>query len=205
MVPRLLVSKRCLPWSRTLPLPARPSRITAAAVLCAVVVALWPADVSAQRRGRAVRGRTTAVVVAAPVYLGYGYHSPFWWGHRGFSPYWWQAPYYPPYAYARSLGSARLKVRPRNAEVYVDGYLVGTVDDFDGFFQRLDVPVGGHELTIYLEGYRTFAEKVYLPSGGDARHRARAAAARPGRNSGRPAGAAGRRVARCLRRTAPSL
>lgn len=54
---------------------------------------------------------------------------------------------------------------PRNAEVYVDGYLVGTVDDFDGFFQRLDVPVGGHELTVYLEGYRTFTEKVYFRPG----------------------------------------
>jgi hypothetical protein len=56
----------------------------------------------------------------------------------------------------------RLDVTPRDAKVYVDGYLAGTVDEFDGVFQRLHVTPGEHELTIYLEGYRTLRERLYL-------------------------------------------
>jgi hypothetical protein len=62
-----------------------------------------------------------------------------------------------------ATASARIQVKPRAAEVYVDGYLVGTVDKFDGFFQRLQVPAGEHELTLYLEGYKTYRQKVLFP------------------------------------------
>jgi len=55
-------------------------------------------------------------------------------------------------------------VQPREAEVYLDGYFVGRVDDFDGFSQRLTVLPGEHELAIYLDGYRTIREKrLFLP------------------------------------------
>jgi hypothetical protein len=53
-------------------------------------------------------------------------------------------------------------VTPRNAEVYVDGYLVGTVDDFDGVFQRVRMPLGEHEITIYSPGYRSIAQRMLL-------------------------------------------
>jgi hypothetical protein len=53
-------------------------------------------------------------------------------------------------------------VTPRDAEVYVDGYYAGTVDDFDGTFQRLRVSPGEHEIEVYKEGFRTFRQKVYL-------------------------------------------
>ena len=43
----------------------------------------------------------------------------------------------------RDTGGLRLKVKPRDAQVLVDGYFVGTVDDFDGVFQRLDLPPEG--------------------------------------------------------------
>jgi outer membrane biosynthesis protein TonB len=46
--------------------------------------------------------------------------------------------------------------------VFVDGYYVGIVDDFDGVFQSLDVPPGGHELVLYLEGYRTIRQSFYV-------------------------------------------
>jgi PEGA domain len=61
--------------------------------------------------------------------------------------------------------SARIQVKPRNAEVYVDGYPAGVVDEFDGFFQRLEVPAGEHELTLYLDGYRTVRQKVLFTPG----------------------------------------
>ena len=34
-------------------------------------------------------------------------------------------------------GNLKLKVKPRAAKVYVDGYFVGMVDEFDGAFQKL--------------------------------------------------------------------
>ena len=125
------------------------------------MLAVWPADAVAQRRGRPVRGHVSAVVVR-PAY--YGYYSPFFWGYAGWYPYGYYDPFYYGDSY-RHVSSARLQVTPREAEVYVDGYLAGTVDDFDGFLQRLDVPPGEHELTFYLDGYRTVTQKVLFRPG----------------------------------------
>ena len=58
--------------------------------------------------------------------------------------------------------SVRLEVKPKDAEVYVDGYYAGIVDDFDGTFQRLRVEPGEHELELWLDGYKTVHQKVYL-------------------------------------------
>ena len=59
--------------------------------------------------------------------------------------------------------SARIQVTPRNTEVYVDGYLAGTVDDFDGFAQRLRVEPGEHLIELYLDGHRTISQSIYQP------------------------------------------
>jgi hypothetical protein len=61
--------------------------------------------------------------------------------------------------------SARIQVQPKTAEVFVDGYRAGTVDDFDGIFQRLNVWPGEHEITIYLEGYATERHLLYMAQG----------------------------------------
>jgi len=75
----------------------------------------------------------------------------------------WRYPYPPPGYYAgRDLTALRLMVTPREASVYVDGYYAGIVDDFDGVFQRLHLPPGEHEIVLYLDGYRTVHQKVYL-------------------------------------------
>ena len=75
-------------------------------------------------------------------------------------------PLLPPYGFGYDpTGSARIEIKPREAEVYVDGYLVGTVDDFDGSMQRLHLPYGEHEIQIYLPGYRTIREKVLFRPG----------------------------------------
>ena len=112
-------------------------------------------------------------------YYGYGYRYygyPYAYGWYG-SPYFYAGwgwpyayggyPYYYPYgggAYDAS-GSFRLEVTPKDAEVYVDGYMVGTVDDFDGTFQRLRVPPGGHELTLYRDGFKTVHQSLHVSSG----------------------------------------
>jgi hypothetical protein len=56
-------------------------------------------------------------------------------------------------------------VKPRQAQVYVDGYFVGLVDDFDGFAQRLRLVPGEHRITLYLDGYKTITDTLlFRPS-----------------------------------------
>jgi len=78
----------------------------------------------------------------------------------------WYAYQYPwPYGvgyYGYVDASVRIEVTPRDAEVYVDGYYAGTVNDFDGTFQRLRVAPGEHELEVFKEGFHAFRQKVYL-------------------------------------------
>ena len=140
----------------------RTIRIGLTAALCASALTLWPPDASAQRRGRPSRGR---VAIAYPAYFGYGYYSPFWWGHPGWYPYDLYPGYYGYGLPGSNAGSARLQIKPQHAEVYVDGYFAGTVDSFDGFLQRLQVPAGEHELTVYLEGYQALTQKVLFAPG----------------------------------------
>jgi hypothetical protein len=67
----------------------------------------------------------------------------------------------PPPAYPAD-SSVRLEVKPREAQVFVDGYYAGLVDDFDGMFQRLRTQPGRHDITLYLDGFRTVHQKVLL-------------------------------------------
>ena len=52
-----------------------------------------------------------------------------------------------------ALGQLRLKVKPKDAAVFVDGYFAGTVDDFDGTFQRLDLEEGPHRVELKSGGH----------------------------------------------------
>ena len=54
---------------------------------------------------------------------------------------------------------------PKEAELYMDGYYAGIVDDFDGVFQRLSIEPGEHEVTLYRDGFRTVHQRVYLTPG----------------------------------------
>ena len=133
------------------------------------------------------------VRVGPPVHVGvgfgYGYYP--WWGfgfrygwypfYRPWYPTWYGYGWWPPYAYGypyypyytdstaedMTSASVRLEVKPRDAEVYIDGYLAGKVDDFDGTFQRLHVPPGDHELVLYRDGYRTVKQQVTLSPNSD--------------------------------------
>ena len=55
----------------------------------------------------------------------------------------------------RDQGNLKLKVKPRNAKVYVDGFFVGLVDEFDGAFQKLALNGGRHKVEVRAEGYET--------------------------------------------------
>jgi hypothetical protein len=126
-------------------------------------------------------------VIVAPGYYG-GFYDPFWYGagvygayggyygggygasYGGFYDPWYggdpasggssdpQSSYN---AYTDE-GSIRLKIRPRNSEVYVDGYFVGVVDDFDGVFQRLHIESGAHRIEVRAPGYEPLAFDVRI-------------------------------------------
>lgn len=134
--------------------------------LLLAAAALWP--VAAEAQGR--RGRSGGTVILRGHYG--SYFGP-WGGFYGWSPYaFGYAPYgFAPYGYAPfgwvydDSASARVQVTPKQAEVYVDGYLAGVADDFDGTFQRLHLRPGGHEITLYLDGHRSVTERIYFSPG----------------------------------------
>ena len=65
----------------------------------------------------------------------------------------------------RDTGSLRLKIKPREAQVYVDGYLVGDVDSFDGAFQKLGIESGGHRVELKADGYEPLQFDVLITPG----------------------------------------
>jgi hypothetical protein len=81
-----------------------------------------------------------------------------------YDPFW--GPWYPygyTYAYdGRPETDIKTHVTPKNAEVYVDGFYAGRADNFDGVFKKLHVAPGGHAITLYLDGFRTTTEEVYV-------------------------------------------
>ena len=110
---------------------------------------------------------------------GYGFGLGFY----SYDPFWFD-PYYDPYyggggggyyggsggygygsrAY-RDAGALRLKIKPREAKVYVDGYFVGDVDSFDGMFQKLGLDAGGHQVEIRADGYEPLQFEVLITPG----------------------------------------
>jgi hypothetical protein len=104
-------------------------------------------------------------------YVFYDPFSPWYGSYRGYGSYGSYGGYgYPAYGYGYPSsyysrladGELRLKVRPRSAQVFVDGYYVGVVDDFDGIFQRLHLPSGGHRIEVRAPGYETLTFDVQI-------------------------------------------
>jgi hypothetical protein len=151
------------------------TRIKAIAFVAALGVAatLVPDQADAQgRRGAHVAPRRGGVVVAAyyrPLFYDPFFYDPWFYPYRSgwYPPY----PYYGYGQFYDRSASLRLQVSPRETEVFVDSYYAGTVDNFDGFLQRLHLGPGEHEVTLYLSGYRTVTQKIFLQPGGTFRIR----------------------------------
>ena len=130
-----------------------------------------PAPPPSTRDGRNDgRYRSGGVYVAPRVYNNYYYNPrryyPYGYGAFGlgyfyYDPYTWYPPsYYQGYGYGGGYvpnsffsGELRLSVTPRVADVYVDGYFAGRVDEFDGVFQSLRLEEGPHHVQITAPGY----------------------------------------------------
>lgn len=61
-------------------------------------------------------------------------------------------------------GKVRVLATPKRADVYVDGFFAGFVDDFDGALQSLPTTPGIHAITLYFEGYRTITRDIFVTS-----------------------------------------
>jgi hypothetical protein len=136
------------------------------------VIATLPHLAEAQRRGVPRRAVQSVVFIGGAYYPRYVWFDP-WYGPAGPYGYGLYGPYGPSYGYPlRDYTSAvRIDATPRDAQVIVDGYSAGLVDDFDGIFQRLRLRPGGHEIVLYLEGYRTIRQRIYVNPGSDQRLR----------------------------------
>jgi hypothetical protein len=66
---------------------------------------------------------------------------------------------------AYPTGSVRLRVDPKEAKVYVDGALVGVVDEFDGLSHHLDLQPGRHEIEVRADGYQPLTLDVQVQEG----------------------------------------
>ncbi len=92
--------------------------------------------------------------------LGYFYYDPYRWSGAGAYPY-----------NTFDVGELRLDVSPRHAQVFVDGYYAGVVDEFDGAFQALKLSSGGYRIDISAPGYETLTFDVRINPGQDVRYR----------------------------------
>ena len=106
---------------------------------------------------------------------GYGYGSGFY-GYYGYPLYgYW--PAYSPYSYYPRyggyvvadagqsgrpvpIGAIDLNVKPKKAQVFIDGRYVGLVKNFDGFPNYLWLQRGSYELTFYLPGYENLVRRI---------------------------------------------
>lgn len=123
-------------------------------------------------------------------FYGSGLYGGFYWGNP-----WWGAPYGwgPAWSYgagpfwgpgfggamyvgsgvARPYGGVRIDLAERDAEVLVDGYYAGTVEDFDGSFQHLNLEPGPHRIEIRREGFEPVSFDVNVEPGRTITYRTR--------------------------------
>jgi hypothetical protein len=88
-------------------------------------------------------------------YPGYGGYGGYGYGGGGGGGYGVRESY-------RDNGSLRLKIDPKQAQVFVDGYYVGLVDDYDGAFQKLGIEGGGHKIELKADGYEPLEFEVLI-------------------------------------------
>ena len=100
------------------------------------------------------------------------FYRPYFGGF--YNPYYYGSGYgygygYPGSYYRRAyLAEIRTEVKPQDARVYIDGDYVGVADDFDGWWQRLEVPPGRHRLTFRSPGFAPYVIDIRVYPGRDA-------------------------------------
>jgi hypothetical protein len=85
---------------------------------------------------------------------GGGWYGPGWWGG-------WYGPWYGPGPYAPAVygavpidvGVVDTDISPEHARVFLDGEMIGTADEFDGYPSYLFLKLGRYTLEFKLGGY----------------------------------------------------
>jgi hypothetical protein len=104
--------------------------------------------------------------------LGYFYYDPYRWYSRygypdpysgGFYGNVWRSGRY--FDTVFDIGELRLRVTPRHAQVFIDGYYAGVVDDYDGTFQSLRMEAGGYRVELIAPGYEPLEFNVRIIPG----------------------------------------
>jgi hypothetical protein len=134
------------------------TNITKRMTTLALLVAALIVTVGATAQAEPFRHGGFGVRVWPRTSIGIGIGRPF------FDPFW--GPYYPygfypgayPYVGQNLTAKVRVEGAPKQAEVFVDGYLAGTAD-------TVATTPGGHEVTLFLPGYRTITQSVYASPG----------------------------------------
>jgi hypothetical protein len=107
--------------------------------------------------------------------LGYFYYNPYGWGANVYygNPGYYGGGYYGGGYYGGGYysrpgyptGELRLRVEPKHAEVWVDGYFAGYVDDYDGIVQSLTLEEGANHIEIMAPGFETLSFDVRILPG----------------------------------------
>lgn len=129
------------------------------------------------------------------VNLGFYYGYPYFYGYPSYAyPYAYPAYPYPAYGYpgygypgygysgyvgVRPYGGVRIDLPQRDAEVYVDGYYAGIVDQYDGALQQLNLEAGPHHIEVRSPGFETIAFDVNITPGRTITYRASMRPANP--------------------------
>ena len=87
------------------------------------------------------------------VYGGYPYPSAYPYGYAAYG--------YP----ASPYGEVKIQGAARDAQVFVDNYYAGVVDDFDGAFQHLNLVPGTHQIEIRRPGAAPLSFDVRIDTG----------------------------------------
>lgn len=91
-----------------------------------------------------------------PYYLGLAY-SPYAYRYPG--PVWYD------YQASPAFGGLDLNIKPKKAEVYVDGQRIGKVGRFDGYPGVLWLEEGTYDLVVYHPEHQTLHQKVKVFAG----------------------------------------
>jgi len=133
-------------------------------VVAAMAVAVTPLGLPASAEAHGHHG---GVYVGIGGFYGWGPYYPYWgWA----APYWGWGPW--PYYYRApggvalgaammsGMGALDLDVKPKQAEVWVDGKYVAEARDLDGDPSYLWLKGGAHHVVLYKAGFRSFDEDV---------------------------------------------
>ena len=119
------------------------------------------------RGHRGHRGHRGNRVYYLPYGFGLGYYYSGLYAYGGYyGPHGYYGGYRSYYGghYGRT-GAIDLNVKPKKAQVYLDGHFIGKAGKFDGWPSHLFLEEGSYELIFYLEGHETLRKEYKVHKG----------------------------------------